>query len=98
MLVGPIVADIAYGQHNWVVLVVSLGLLSASVAVPIVRPSIWISQATASCINVTDNLAIIQTEVGEAKGEKCHSCVTMYLGCQRRRLIVSSSALRIIHL
>ncbi|TLD23480.1 Chitin synthase D [Venturia nashicola] len=35
VLIGPLVADIAFGHHNWVMLVVSLGLLSASVAVPI---------------------------------------------------------------
>jgi hypothetical protein len=36
VLVGPTWADIAFGQHNWTVLVVSLGMLSASVAIPLV--------------------------------------------------------------
>ncbi|KAE9992970.1 hypothetical protein EG327_007105 [Venturia inaequalis] len=53
VLVGPIVANIAYGQHNWVVLVVSLGLLSASVAVPILlfKPK-WGKQKGKSAIVV----------------------------------------------
>lgn len=38
VLVGPALAVVAYGDHNWAVLVTTLGLLTASVAVPVVCP------------------------------------------------------------
>lgn len=53
----------ASGQHSWVVLVVSLGLLSASVAVPIVCPS---QQARSLCI-VWTSLSCINVHWGPSK-------------------------------
>lgn len=35
VLVGPALAVVAYGDHNWAVLVTTLGLLTASVAAPV---------------------------------------------------------------
>jgi hypothetical protein len=36
VLVGPTLAVVAYGDHDWRVLVTTLGLLTTSIAVPVV--------------------------------------------------------------
>lgn len=40
VLVGPAWTSFAYGDRGWTFLVISLGVLSASVAVPLVRPPV----------------------------------------------------------